>query len=154
MLLKAHGCAVTYVWYSLTLLCLKYKYPWVFLLASGFRKSTLLASPPPHAWFSAWPGILCHGPECLPAGWFPCHPLWHPRAKPTQSCKFRCYVPTFGQLQSHDMWLVYRNLNSEISALKSIRGSAALWNCLGRLALHSYVAFCTTERQVRLWQHF
>lgn len=46
MFLKAHGCAVTYVWYRLTLLWLKYKYPCVFLLASGFRKSTLLASPP------------------------------------------------------------------------------------------------------------
>ena len=42
MFLKAHGCAVTYVWHSLTLLCLKYKYPCVFLLASGFAKAHYL----------------------------------------------------------------------------------------------------------------
>ena len=119
------------------------------------QKHIICLTTPPHAWFSAWPGILCHGPECQSAGWFLCHPLRHPRAKSTQSCRFRFIfvssVPTFGQLQSHDsfyvfllsascshmtMWVVYRNLNSEISALKSLRGSAALWNCLSRLQLH------------------
>ena len=45
MFLKAHGCAVTYVWHSLTLLCLKYKYPCVFLLASGLPQKHITCLP-------------------------------------------------------------------------------------------------------------
>ncbi len=103
--LKAQGCAVTYVWYRLASLCFKVS----LSIPSCFRlpqKHIICLTTPPHAWFSAWPGILCHGPECQSAGWFLCHPLRHPRAKSTQSCRFRFIfvssVPTFGQLQSHD----------------------------------------------------